>query len=390
MKILYHHRTVSKDGQDVHIGEMVAALRRRGHEVLVAAPPMNQATEFGGGGGMIARLRQLLPRAVCEGLELAYSLPAYARLLQAWNSFRPDLIYERYNLHLLAGLWLRRHSGTPLLLEVNAPLCHERTLHGGLGLHGLARWSEGAVWRAADAVLPVTRVLAGHVIAAGVAEDRIQVIPNGVDRARFVADGVTARRELGLEGRLVLGFSGFLRGWHGLAAALEVMAELPELPDLHLLVIGDGPARAELEARACVLGLKHRLTVLGVVPRERVPGLLAAVDVALQPSAVDYASPLKLFEYMAAGRAVVAPDQPNIREVLTDNEDALLFPPGDLPAFRDAIQRLCRDDALRHRLGAAARATLDSGGYSWDGNAARVEALARRLLSAKECLCPMS
>lgn len=380
MKILYHHRTVSKDGQDVHIGEMIAALRKRGHEVVVVAPPMNEATAFGSGGGMVGWVRRLLPRPLCEVLELAYSLPAYARLARAWVRHRPDVLYERYNLHLLAGSWLRRRTGIPLLLEVNAPLCHERTRHGGLALRRLAEWSEGHTWRAADAILPVTRALACHLTTAGVAADRVQVIPNGVDRSRFTADGAAARRDLGLEGRVVLGFSGFLRRWHGLEAALAVMTERPEL---HLLVIGDGPARRDLEVRAGQLGLGGRLTVLGVVPRARIAELLAAVDIALQPSAVDYASPLKLFEYMAAGRAIVAPDQPNIREVLGHERDALLFPPGDARAFHTAIARLCRDEPLRRRLGAGARATLEARDYSWDANAARVEALAESLLVAR-------
>ena len=81
------------------------------------------------------------------------------------------------------------------------------------------------------------------------------------------------------------------------------------------------------------------------------------------------------------GRAIVAPDQPNIREVLTDGYDALLFGPGDQAAFAAAITRLCTDPDLRRRLGAAAARRIEAGGYSWDGNAARIEALACRLLA---------
>jgi glycosyltransferase involved in cell wall biosynthesis len=383
MRILYHHRTASRDGQDVHIGEMIAALKRRGHEVVVVAPPTVTQARFGEGGGLVAWLRRLLPRAVGEVLELAYSLSAFVQLWRAWKRHRPDVLYERYNLFLLAGVWLRRITGLPMLLEVNAPLAAERKRHGGLALRRLAAWCERLAWGSADAVLPVTRVLADAAAAAGVAERRLHVIGNGVDAARFAADGIrdAARRELGLEGRLVLGFSGFVRPWHGLEAALDAMARIPERPDLHLLVAGDGPARAALEDCARALGLGERLTVLGVVSRQRMPMVLAAVDVALQPSAVPYASPLKLFEYMAAGLAIVAPDQPNIREILSDGRDALLFPPGDAEAFRLAIRSLSADAELRRRLGRAARATIAERAYTWDANAARVEALARSLLS---------
>lgn len=383
MKILYHHRTASRDGQDVHIGEMIAALKRRGHQVVVVAPPMTASARFGGGGGLVAGLRRALPPWLGESLELAYSLSAYAQLWRAWQRHRPDVLYERCNLFLLAGMWLRRRTGLPMLLEVNAPLAAERKHHGRLVLRRLAGGCERQVWRSADAVLPVTRVLADVVAAGGVAAERIHVIANGVAPERFIVpDGTRAemRRELGLDGRVVLGFSGFVRPWHGLEAALDAMARLPERPDLHLLVAGDGPARTAIEAHARTLGLGERLTVLGVVARERMPAVLACVDIALQPSAVSYASPLKLFEYMAAGLAIVAPDQPNIGEVLTHGRDALLFPPDDAEAFRLAILSLSGDDGLRRRLGRAARATVAERAYTWDANAARVEALARRLL----------
>lgn len=385
MKILYHHRILSKDGQDVHIEEMIAALRRRGHEVVVVAPPMTTGAEFGSDGGFIATLRARLPRALSELLELAYALPAYRRLLRAWKTEKPDILYERYNLFFPAGYWLKRRTGIPYLLEVNAPLFQERSEHGGLALRRIASWSERRVWLAADRVLPVTRVLAGHVGAAGVPEERIRVIPNGVNRARFGLgeDGGAARRELGLGSKLVLGFTGFMRSWHGLNRVLAVMDELRTSHDLHFLVIGDGPARAELEEAARRLDLTDRLTILGIVERDRVGHYLAAFDIALQPQVVEYASPLKLFEYMALGQAILAPDTANIREVLTNGADALLFSLADERSFHDSLSLLCRDAALRRRLGAAAAETIERGNFTWDGNAARVEAMARELTTGQ-------
>lgn len=380
MKVLYHHRVASKDGQDVHVQELVAALRRRGHEIIIVGPPLSRGTAFGSGGGGVALLRRVLPRWLAEALEFAYSVPAYWRLRQAWRQHRPDLLYERYTLYLLSGVWLKASTGIPMLLEVNSPLARERADHGGLGLPQLAAWCERKTWQAADVALPVTEVLAGHLRAAGVAGERIRVVPNGVDSACFspLADGPALRRELGLEGKLVLGFTGFLRAWHGLSMALDLLAARPEL---HLLVAGDGPARAQLLSQADQLGVRGRLTILGVVPRDRIGGVIAAFDIALQPKAVDYASPLKLFEYMTQGRAIVAPNQPNIREVLTDGEDALLFAPGDQAAFAAAVNRLCDAPELRRRLGDGAAQRIATAGYSWDRNAARIEALAGGLLA---------
>jgi hypothetical protein len=122
MRILYHHRTASKDGQAVHIEEMIEALREQGHEVRVVAPMGDgEQGRMGGGMGWVHRLKAHLPRAVYELMELAYSVVAYRKLLQAAREFQPDAIYERYNLFLLAGVMARKRLGLPLLLEVNAP-----------------------------------------------------------------------------------------------------------------------------------------------------------------------------------------------------------------------------------------------------------------------------
>jgi len=380
MHILYHHRTASKDGQNVHIEELIAALRRQGHQVHVVAPPGSEGTEFGKSNGAVVMLKRLLPRAAYELLELGYSFVAFRRLDAAIASHHPDVLYERYNLFMLAGAWIARRHRLPFLVEVNAPLSEERARYGGLGLRSLARWTERMVWRRADAVLPVTEALAESVRAASVPPTRIHVIPNGIDPKQFHTgvDGRPVRERLGLSERLVLGFTGFIRTWHGLPRVLDAMHALGR-EDVHLLVVGDGPGRAALDAHAARLGLSERMTVLGMVDRARIPGLTAAMDVALQPQVVAYASPLKLFEYLALARPVIAPDQPNIREILTHERDALLFDPADDASFRTAITRMCTDAALRTRLGEAGAALVRERDLTWDGNARRVADIAARL-----------
>ena len=136
--------------------------------------------------------------------------------------------------------------------------------------------------------------------------------------------------------------------------------------------------RSDLERQAEALGLAGRVRFTGLQAREQVPALIAGFDIALQPRVVEYASPLKIFEYMAAGRAIVAPDQENIREILRDGETALLFDPARPEAMWQAIRRLAGDAALRHRLGSAARAEIVRRDYTWAGNARRVVGWARQ------------
>ena len=385
MKILYHHRTASKDGQAVHIEEMIAAMRKLGHEVRVVAPSASFEGQMGGGVGWVHQLKDALPKAIYELLELAYSAIAYRQLKAAANEFKPDFIYERYNLFLMAGIMLRRRLGIPLLLEINSPLVLERSQHsGGLALRRLAKWAEGKVWRSADYVLPVTQVLGQYVLNYGVPECRIAVIPNGINEAHFTnaLDTEAAKFQLGLSGKLVLGFTGFVRDWHGVDRVIRWMASSQAPENVFLLVVGDGPARVELETLAKTLQLAAKVRFTGTVDRSRVPELVAAFDIALQPAVTAYASPLKLMEYLVMGKAIVAPKEPNLMEILTDGENALLFDRAMPESFESALSRLCAEPGLRSTLAAGARASIQRLNLTWEGNARRVIELAGRSLVA--------
>jgi glycosyltransferase involved in cell wall biosynthesis len=384
MKILYHHRVGSKDGQLVHIEEIVRALRALGHEVILVGPAAMKKKDFGADSGLVRRLKDHLSPSLYELLELAYGTVAFVRLWLAYRRERPDIIYERYNLYLLAGTWLKRLVGIPLLLEVNAPLVAERSQFDQLTNKRIARWAERSAWRSANYVLPVTRVLADEVERAGVDPRRVVVIQNGVgtEFLQGTGNGARVKKKFGLENCLVLGFTGFIREWHRLERVIDFIAR-NKTDRLRALFVGTGPAVAELQQHATAQGVAERVVFAGLIAREEIVDYVAAFDVALQPHVVPYASPLKLFEYMALGGAIVAPATANIREVLSNGEDALLFNPNDAAAFDAALEQLCDDAALRERLGRAARATLERKGFTWADNARRIVALGEEILAAR-------
>jgi glycosyltransferase involved in cell wall biosynthesis len=387
LRILYHHRIAASDGMRVHVTGLVQALRDQGHLVKLVGPGGMEAEQAAGGAGKLERvadgLRHLLPRFAFELLELLYNVPAYARLAAAARAFKPDVIYERYNLFLLAGLWLRARRRLPMLLEINSPLAAERMALGQLRLSGVGAQCERALWRGADALLPVTRVLAGIVRRTRDKAASIHVIPNGADLHACPGDdaAATVRQRLELSPEVVvLGFVGFVRAWHGVGWALEALPHLP--PEAHLVIVGDGPALPALQARAEALGLSSRVHLVGRVQHSEVAAYMRTFDIALQTASVPYASPLKLFEYMALSRAVVAPDQPNIREVLDDGANALLFDPSNEMSFRMVLARLCDNAALRTELGAGARRTIEERRFTWAHNAERIGDLALALLDS--------
>jgi glycosyltransferase involved in cell wall biosynthesis len=388
MKVLYHHRTQAEDGQAVHIRAMIEALRAAGHEVLEVGL-VAQADGRGASGGPQTLSGQRarwswvgqVPRGVRELLEHGYSWPAQRRIVRAAEPFRPTLIYERYAFGNSGGVAAARRLRLPLFLEVNSPMVLELERTRGLSFKRLAERRERSIFRSATRVLCVTGVLADMLAELGVPRERLLVTPNGVELSRYAAPGDPearrrARERLGLGAASlgpVLGFVGYYRSWHRLDLALPCLAE-PGLETAHLVLIGHGPARAELEAEAARLGVSERVRFVAPVPHDQIPSLLPAFDVALLPAINAYASPLKLHEYMAAGIATVAPDQPNLREVLSPGRDALLVPPGDGQAYRAAVTALLREPGRAAALGRAARATVERMDLTWAGNVRRIEA----------------
>jgi glycosyltransferase involved in cell wall biosynthesis len=374
MKILYHHRFAAKDGQFLLVEALTSALGALGHDVRIVAPGAFRSRPFGSGGGVVRGMKRALPRGAYEVLELGYGLVVGLRLAHAIQTHDPDVIYERANLHQPVGVILAKLHGIPILLEVNAPMAQERKTWAGLAFPALARRIEGFTWRRADKVLPVSRVLADIVREEGVPGERIEVIPNGIDV--HLRDSLRRRPERPPGEELVIGFTGFLHRWHRLDLAIEALAHLVRA---RLVIVGDGEERRELEALARARGLSHRVAFLGLRPRQDLARTLSRFDIAIQPATTPYASPLKLFEYMAAGALIVAPKTPNILEILDDG-CALLFDPVDPDGFSQCLQRAVRDFDELTALRQSAVARIDERGFTWQHNARRVAALMEQLV----------
>ena len=130
-------------------------------------------------------------------------------------------------------------------------------------------------------------------------------------------------------------------------------------------------------------GLEERVHALGELSQESLPAHVCAFDSALIPAINPYASPLKLFDSLAAGVPTLAPDQPNLREIVTDGENGLLFEAGSIDVLAAKLQLLVEDPAVGQRLGSSGRQSLVENRWTWEGNAERVVGYAREL-GAKE------
>lgn len=377
MKILYHHRIASKDGQYVHIDEIVQSLKQQGHSVTLVGPDVAESGDFGHDGGFVTKLKKMLPKALYELMELGYSAIAAFKLIKQIKKDRPDAIYERYNLYQPAGIIVSKIFKIPLLLEVNAPLKQERErFSGGLAMPSLAKAVENFTWLGASHVLPVTDVLANHLRDVNVPEERITVIHNGIRQQvleRF------ENKDIGKNKTVTIGFVGFMHLTCGVEKAIDVLARNKE-KDLRLVCVGNGDVVDELKNQAKNLGVESKVEFTGLLSREDVFDKVKDFDITLQPAVTEYASPLKMFEYMAAKSLIVAPRMDNIEEILDDETSILFEEDGFENALEDAVQNFELHTPKRE----AAFNRLKTHGFIWQKNAERIVSIAQSCIDNKK------
>ncbi|PYT76924.1 MAG: hypothetical protein DMG40_25125 [Acidobacteria bacterium] len=403
MKILYLCNDpgidlAGKSGAAIHIRSFARALTELGHEVVIVAcrlPDCKQTLEeelhalvwpaplspWNRALAQVLRAAKRMigrtPRRNPDAVRLFHNLTFFKAARRAAKQLHPDFIYERYSLWAVAGLRLAKKCSIPLVLEVNAPFAYEQQHYrAGVTCPPLARWVERMIWRKAHLVIPVSESLDSQLRKASVKAERIHVLPNAVNPHLFHPglDGSLVRQRHNLDGRFVIGFVGTFKRWHGVDVLLSAFRELHRGdPSIHLLLVGDGPLRPQFEKEMQDAGLIEAVTFVGALTHEDVPQYLAAMDVAVAPyPALDnfYFSPLKLFEYMAAGRPVVASRVGQVAEVVVDGVTGLLFEPGDPADLVRCVARLRNDHALREELGQKASEACSE--RTWTHNAAKV------------------
>lgn len=296
-----------------------------------------------------------------------------------------DVCHEYHTLFSLGPALACRRLKLPHLLTVDADLIMESALVGrplGGVQAAVARWAARLTFRAATTLICVSEAAKRHFVSHWqIPAAKIAVVPNGVDTAAFTPtdDPRPVRARLGLaDGPLVMFVGGF-QPWHGLELLVEAFAQVAQKrPDAKLLLVGDGPARPAVEATIARLGLEKSVLITGYVVHDKMPEWLAAADVAVAPYPALpqelWFSPLKLYEYMAAGKAIVASAAGQINEVIQDGCNGLLVQPGDVGALVQAIGTLLDDPAARLELGRAARQQAVSH-HSWSVYRQRLESL---------------
>lgn len=365
-------------GASVHVQEVIRAFLRYGAQVDLFAARLDGLPPSEFDAVPIHRLPRVGDAAPAKQAKAVASLNR--ELAAALDRAGPyDVVYERYSLWSFAAMEYARAAGVPGVLEVNAPLIEEQREHRSLRDIAGAAWATTRVMSAARALVAVSAEIASWLRRHPAPRGRLHVVPNGVDVGRFRPDVPPALR--GPPGTFTVGFVGSMKPWHGLSVLIDAFARLDReaAPDaVRLLLVGSGPEETGVAAELAARGLTSVVTFVGAVAPGEVPGLLTSMDVAVAPYPSGegcYFSPLKVSEYMAAGRPVVASRVPAIEALVRHDVDGLLCPPGDPVALAAALDRLRRAPRVRARLGRAARERV-AGSYTWDQVATRLLAIA--------------
>ncbi|GAC1424411.1 MAG: glycosyltransferase family 4 protein [Actinomycetota bacterium] len=322
-------------GQSLHLREMASALSAIGHDVSVFCDRVGKGNEL-----PPVRSIDALPKDRVE---------QQAALHFGFQHQGIDAVLERYSLESGVAASVAARLGLPYVLEVHSPLVMEAARYRGYTDVEAGLNRERALFRSAHAIV-VSSSWLGEYVQQKAPDAQVEVVHSGVDLARFKHAHPVY---LGLPPDTVtIGFVGGMKLWHGVLDLMEAFAYVCERDRrTHLVLAGEGPQDDLVRSRAAKPDLRGRVSLLGAVPHDRVPSVLAAFDIAVapyRPSDCFYFSPVKIMEYLAAGAPVVYPEVEDLTSIV--GGAGMPYSPGNIRAMAQALEKLSSDAALRQRL----------------------------------------
>ncbi|MEM6795542.1 MAG: glycosyltransferase family 4 protein [Acidobacteriota bacterium] len=386
MHLAYLHYLYGRSTALLHVEQFAAAARQLGHRVDVhamnLAPPPLAAGGPQKASSMALKVRQALKsrfsRYLHDPKEAYWNLRYVRREKALLAPDPPDVLLVRSQGLAASCVPVARHLEIPLVLEVNAPTeeltryidryVHWTTLRRRVGAYKL---------RAADAIVVVSTALKDYYIERlGIDPDKITVAVNGADVDLFtprVAPDAEFPKEPGAPW---IGYVGSFQKWHALDFLGSLVRRVgARRPRTRFMMVGSGPGAEDVRRSADVPS--ERLVFTGRVEHQRVPHLVASLDIGVLAEAASYQCPLKVIEWMAAGKAIVAPAYGPLRDLIDDGVHGILFEPGNLDALVEAVIALVDDPERRVELGRAAAARAHES-LSWRDNARTVVAACER------------
>ena len=388
LNILYHFRVRGIGAEGVHIAGIVNGFRALGHNVRLISPtnadPTVESVPLTGHGRpasvktvILHKLADVLPQPFFEIMEVVYNLFAIIRLWRCVNSSNVDFIYERYAFFNFAGTFIAEIKNIPLIVEVNELSGHKR-IRGQFFLRLCSR-IEKYVFHQAVLVVTVSDFLNREVCRkVNQHKTKVVTIPNGVPLAwskRKISLNEVAflRKKYKLQGKKVICFVGGLVHWHNFDLLLQAVKKTQNtLENVVLVFIGHGALKNYIKERAYELAFQpDSILFVGKVLHSDIPSYLKMSDVAVIPETNDFRSPIKMFEYMAMGLPVVAPEKPAIKAVISHGRDGLLFEPGNYLSLSEMLLQCLSNVEFSKQLGLNGQKKIFQN-YTWEKHATHI------------------
>lgn len=389
MKIIYYSphpglNLMSASGYGTHMREMINAFRESGHEVVPVIMGGTQATETSFGGEVSVHplkkaVKTVTPPAMWRTLKdvslWRFDSNARAALRQAVEKHHPDMIYERGNYLQMSGVEVARQKGIRHVMEINSPYVEETYSLEGAESY-FKRWAyarEAGQARMTDQLVVVSSALKSYYIEHHQIEaSRIMVVPNAINPADIRPDENHKKeiiRKYGLEGKTVVGYVGSIFKWHGVDALVDSFGALGT-PDVKLLIVGGGELLDTLRQQAQSNPRAGDIIFTDWVPHNEIYDYISVMDIGVMARSNWYGSPVKIFEYGALGKAVIAPASIPVKDVMTDGQDGILID-ADKKILKEVMLTLANDEDKRLKMGDSLKRKILKN-YTWVKNAQRI------------------
>lgn len=359
-------------GHVVRATALLEALQSLGHEVIRIEAAASSDVKFYV--NLYRKfIRRLLPRPLAmrmrDAARIRHGKNYAQRLIDAATNSHPDLILETHIAFSLAGKIAAEKLGLPLVLDDCSPAWEEEQQYG-VALKEEARRIYREVTDRASLIVAVNNTMKKNLIEEGITPSKIITVENGFDSRLFHTgvDGEFRRKELGIpENKKIILFVGSFQAYHKVELLIEAFHVMSHREKAHLLLVGDGKKFADSKYLVEKLGLSDQITFTGRIAYQHIPSYIASGDITVMPATNDYGNPMKIYEYMALGKAVVAPDQSTIREIASHNSDSMLFEPDNVRELSRTLDELVINDDARIRLGI--RGAEAAAGHTWEKRA---------------------
>jgi len=400
MRIIYysphpHLNLQSPSGYGVHMREMIAAFEFQGIKVLPMILGGTDKSRDLHSHTPTGDIKKFLKKGVSKkiwrtlrDIDLIYfDRKASQKLNEVVQEIKPDFIYERANYIQLSGVHVAKNRSVPHILEVNGPYIEESEFLSGT--KSLIRKTiisrDRSQLLQTDLVVTVSETLKKYFVDIyDIPESKFLVLPNAFNKRMIRTDPRNQkkiREKFNLGGKTIIGFIGSIFKWHNLDNLIHSFSEFKD-NDIKLLIVGFGEYVKELKKLAAKCSRSKDIIFTGKVSNSEVFDFIQIMDICTAPGAAWYQSPIKIFEYGAMGKPILAPDTEPVREVMEHGIDGYIVRP-DTENIYNALEEMLGDLKAYQKMGKTFQKKVLNE-YSWVKNAEKVIDSYKTTISCKK------